>query len=276
MDRYASEDDEPLEDKTAALTLRSKKTERMQRKKATREKKRQECVHFMDLPGEMILEIMEWLQPSDIFNVSIVNRWLHSLVQTHANALGKKIVARRYSILARCFPLPVLLSEIDPAIHALLNNAERQQKLNIHKNPYHHLRPPDPELVCTCLTCILTWNNLGLVLDFAHWQDHLDNGEPIPVLPRGQKVSWNEALVDRNARIERKALTCPLWYARILEIHLESTVRSIRRHQDNTGNKRKHVSMTDEEAESGTDHFLNKDGPANLEFPFNRDEYYML
>lgn len=115
-----------------------------------------------------------------------------------------------------------------------------------------------------------------MVLDFAHWQDNLDNGEPISIIPRGQSNEWNQALVARNARMVRQALNNSLCHARILEIHLDSTIRSIRRHAKNKGNKRKHVDMTEADARNGTDEFLVKAGPLSLEFPYQRDEYYML
>jgi hypothetical protein len=34
--------------------------------------------------------------------------------------------------------------------------------------------------------------------------------------------------------------------------------------------------MSEEEANMGTDDFLGKESPPSLEFPYNRDEYYML
>ena len=34
--------------------------------------------------------------------------------------------------------------------------------------------------------------------------------------------------------------------------------------------------MTEEDALAATDAFLSKHGPASLEFPYQRDEYYML
>lgn len=34
--------------------------------------------------------------------------------------------------------------------------------------------------------------------------------------------------------------------------------------------------MTDEDADSGTDAFLSKPGPLSLEFPYHRDNYYLL
>ncbi|KAF2280997.1 uncharacterized protein EI97DRAFT_17828 [Westerdykella ornata] len=278
MQRHHSEDEEPLEDTTTAIPLRSKRTERLQRKRAIRDMRLREQANLAQLPTELILAVLEDLRPSEVFNFSFVNRRFHKLVQTNGNALGDEIIRRRYNILTRCFPLPVLLSTIEPSVRPLLTDPLRLLRLGlgIHHNQYQHVHYPDPELVCTCLTCVLTWNNLGLVLDFAHWQNHLDNGSPIPSLPEGRKVDWNEELIARHARLVRKALGESLWYARILEIHLSSIVRSIRRHRENKGNKRKHVDMTEEDAASGTDHFLSKEGPVTLEFPFNRDEYYML
>ncbi|KAF2113086.1 hypothetical protein BDV96DRAFT_614001 [Lophiotrema nucula] len=272
----ASDDEEPPEDTTAAIPLHSKKTERLQRKLAKRDQKRKAAASLSRLPTELILDILKLLPPSDIYSCSSVDRRFHALVEANANNVADDIIRRRYAILVKCFPRPCLLSSVDAAIQPLLTDPSRQEKLSLHKKPYQHVQPPDHFLVCTCVTCILLWNNLGLVLDFAHWQDHLDSGTPIPILPRGHKVDWNEALVARNARIVRSSLTSTLSYARILETHLHSTIRAIRRHGKNRGNKRKHVDMTNEDAALGNDQFLQKAGPLSLEFPFNRDEYHML
>jgi hypothetical protein len=277
MPRYAvSGDDEPLEDKTAALTLKNKKTERMKRKNATRQQKRDAIVNITKLPTELILESLKFLRPSDVLEFSFVNRRFYSLVEANANVIGDAIIARRYSILIKCLPTPRLLADVDAPIQALLIDPARQKQLSIHNRPYQHIQPPDPYQLCTCITCILTWNNLGLVLDFAHWQNHLDTGTPIPIIPRGQTPDWNKELVARNARIARKAVENSLWHAAILERHLDSTIRAIRRHSKNRGNKRIHVEMTEAEAAEETDAFLAKHGPLSLEFPYQRDEYYML
>ncbi|KAF2749967.1 hypothetical protein M011DRAFT_397785 [Sporormia fimetaria CBS 119925] len=272
------EEQEPLEDKTAAIPLRSNRTKRIQKKKAAQEHKQQinPKPTLPDLPTELILDILELLRPSDIFTFSSVNRRFNALVNANADKIGDEVIRRRYAILSRCFPVPVLLSAVEPSVQPLLSNPRRGQQLGIHRSAYQHVQPPDAQVICTCLTCILAWNNLSLVLDFAHWQDNLDNGVPIPMLPRGRTEQWNEELVSRNARIARKALEQPLWHALILEAHLASTVRAIRRHHSNKGNQRKHVHMSEAEAASGSDHFLAKEGPLSLEFPYNRDEYYML
>lgn len=278
MPRHVSsdDDDEPLDDKTVAIPLHNKRTERLQRKKATRDKRRDAIINLAKLPTEIILEAVKCLRPSEVLNLALVNRRLHSIVHANANIIGDFIIKLRYPILAQCFPLPKRLSEVSPPIADLLRDPARQTNLSIHKKPYSHIQPPDAQVLCTCLTCILTWNNLGLALDFAHWQDNLDSGEPIPTLPRGKTLDWNEELVAQNANIVRKAVTESLWHARILEIHLDSTIRSIRRHALNKGNRRKHVEMTEEEAAEGTDHLLEKPGPLSLEFPFHRDNYYLL
>ncbi|KAI8935624.1 hypothetical protein NX059_007153 [Plenodomus lindquistii] len=276
MPRYVSDDEEPLEDKTARLTLKNKRTERLKRKQTTRQQKRDAIVNITKLPTELILESLEYVLPSDVLSFSSVNRRFRDLVRTNAGILGDAIIRLRYNILAQCFPVPKLLSDIQPQIQELLTTPERQKQLSIHNRPYQHIQSPDPHQLCTCLTCILTWNNLGLVLDFAHWRTYLDSGTPIPIVPRGQKEAWNDDLVARNARIARKAVDNSLWHANILERHLESTVHAIRRHGKNKGNKRVHVAMTDEDAASGADDFLSKHGPLSLEFPYQRDEYYML
>jgi hypothetical protein len=276
MPRHASDDDEPLEDKTAALTLHNKRTERLQRKQRKRDKKRDAIVNLTKLPTELLLECLAHLIPHDVFCFGFVNRRFHSLIAANGSVIGAAILSSRYSILAQCFPTPRLLSDVAPALHPILTDQSRQAQLGIHKRPYGHIQSPDAQQLCTCLTCILTWNNLGLVLDFAHWQYNLDTGKPIPMVPRGQAPEWNQALIEKNSRIALRAIGNPLWHARILETHLDSTIRSVRRHAKNKGNKRVHVDMTDEDAASGTDSFLAKHAPPSLEFPYHRDEYYML
>ena len=277
MPRHVSSDDEePLDDRTAALTLKNKRTERIKRKNVTRQQKRDAVVNLTKLPTELILQSLEYLRPNEVLKFSFVNHRFHRLVQANASVLGNAIIKRRYTILEQCLPTPKLLSDIDPHIQPLLTDPRRQKQLSIHNRPYQHIQSPDASQLCTCLTCILTWNNLGLVLDFAHWQRHLNAGTPIPIVPRGQTPKWNTDLVTRNARVARKAIDNPLWHATILELHLDSTIHAIRRHAKNKGNKRVHVAMDDSEAASGTDSFLMKHGPLSLEFPYQRDEYYML
>jgi hypothetical protein len=276
MPRYVSDDDEPLEDKTAALTLKNKRTERMKRKNVTRQQKREAIVNLTKLPTELLLETLKYLRPRDVLDFSFVNRRFYALVNANTNVIGDAIIKRRYSILAKCLPTPRLLCDVEPSVQALLVDPGRQKQLSIHNRPYQHIQSPDPYQLCTCLTCILTCNNLGLVLDFAHWQKHLDTGDPIPMIPRGHKPEWNRELVARNARIVRKAVENPLWHAAILALHLDSTVRAIRRHSKNRGNKRVHVDMTESDVAAETDAFLSKHGPPSLEFPYQRDEYYML
>jgi hypothetical protein len=284
MPRHISDSDsdgiEPLEDRTAALALRSKRTERQRRRQAVRQvvrdQKREAVVSLSKLPTELLLLCLEKASPRDVCSFSLTSQRFHALVAAHSRVVGDAIISRRYALLAQCFPTPRLLRNIEPTVQALLVDPARQMQLSIHKRPYQHILPPDPSELCTCLTCILTWNNLGLVLDFAHWQQSLDQGVPLPVLPRGKLAEWNSELVARNARIARNAVDDSLWHARILEMHLDSTVRSISRHAKNKGNKRTHVLMTEEDAAAGTDAFLVKHGPPSLEFPYQRDEYYML
>lgn len=276
MPRHVSDDEDPLEDRTAALTLHNKRTERLRKKQATRDKKRDAIVNLTKLPTELILECLKKLEARDVFRFSFVTRRFNSLVDANASVIGDAIIQSRYAILAQCFPTPLLLADVAPSLRPLLTHPDRQQQLGIHKRPYQHIQAPDAQQLCTCLTCILTWNNLGLVLDFSHWQDNLDTGKPIPMIPRGHAPEWNIRLIAKNARIARKAVVNSLWHARTLEVHLDSTVRSIRRHGKNKGNQRTHIAMTAEDAASGTDSFLFKHGPPSLEFPYHRDEYYML
>lgn len=165
--------------------------------------------------------------------------------------------------------------------------------LGIHKRPYQHVQPVDCERVCTCLTCMLAWNNLNLILDFASWRANLEAGEPIPMIPRGKNPRWNRKLISHHADIVLSCLepspsssspsSSPnankmqtLIYARILQSHLSSTVHAISRHSNNKGNKRRRFLMSKADKESGRDAFLEVKGPPSMDFPFARDNYYML
>jgi hypothetical protein len=277
MPRYTQDDYDAIEeDTTAALPVKSKRTERIRAKRARKQDQQHVSASLGTLPTELVLEVLELLEPSDVFCFSRASRRFLELVRANSDSIGETILQRRYSILARCLPVPRRLCEVNPAaVREALADRTRQTQLGIH-NRYQHIQPVDGSKVCSCITCVMLWNNLGLALDFAHWQGHLDKGVPIETVPRGQVISWNSTLVGRNARIAYRAVEDSLWHARVLQAHLDSTVRSIRRHARNKGNRRTHVDMTAEEAASGRDGFLTKAGPPSLEFPYQRDEYYML
>ncbi|KAI1136407.1 hypothetical protein F5Y05DRAFT_107718 [Hypoxylon sp. FL0543] len=275
----APEDEElgVLEDKTEALALRSKRTERARKKQAKKATKpNRQSQDLLSLPYELVFEILSLLRPSDIFNLQRVSRVFHRLILGDETQIARGITSWRYACLESCFRLPVLMEHIDPSIRSYVQSPERQALLAIHKKPYQHIQSPDPAEVCTCLTCLLRWSSLCLIVDFAHWQRNLDIGEPIPMIPRGKHPEWNQTLIASNAAIVRKALRSPLWHARLLEAHLDSTTRSIRRHAANKGNKRRRFRMTTEDLESGSDLFLERSGPPSFDFPFHRDNYYML
>lgn len=184
----------------------------------------------------------------------------------------------------------------DQAILQALQSPLRPETQTMYSKPYQHVQPPDLTLVCTCMTCVLRWNSLCLAIDFAHWQDDLDSGKPLSIIPRGNQPQWNKDLLARNAAMVVKSLKSPLWYIRILEMHLVSIIRSVRRHGQNKGNQRRVSSlppftphrlvtdgsmpqrfqMTEAEARIETDAFLERNGPPTVDFPFHRDNYYML
>lgn len=271
---------EPLEDRTEALTLRSKKTERAQRKQLKSRKPKLPPRCILDFPYELTLEILTLLRPSDLFRLRRANRAHATFVAQEEPRIAKAVIARRYACLAKCFRLPVLIHDmrdaVDAQVFAAIQSNERQELLTIHKKPYQHVQSPDLAEVCTCLTCVLRWSALCLVVDFAHWQKNLDLYEPIPVIERGKQPKWNSDLIAANAAVVRRALRSPLWYACVLEAHLSSTTGSIRRHAANKGNKRRRFRMTADDVDAGTDVFLERSGPPTLDFPFHRDNYYML
>ncbi|GAP85049.1 putative F-box domain-containing protein [Rosellinia necatrix] len=277
-----SEDEElgVLEDKTEALTLHSKRTERARKrriKKTTKVKDSPGPLGFLGfLPYELAMEIITLLRPSDLFKLQRTSRPFYDFIAQEEARIAQLVSGWRYTCLEKCFRLPVLLANVDPTIHCLLQAPERQEILTIHKKPYQHIKSPEPTEVCTCLTCTLRWSALAIIVDFAHWQRHLDEGEPIPMIPRGKLPEWNQTLIAAHAAIVRKALYSPLWHAYLLEVHLDSTTRSIRRHAANKGNKRRRYRMTEDDVNSGTDAFLDRSGPPSLDFPYHRDNYYLL
>lgn len=268
-----------------SLTVYSKRSER-RLKKRHRSKSSGEQRTFLDLPFDILSHILGFVRPSDIFRLSRTCHTLNRfLLQDHPALIARTIIQRRYSCLERCIRLPALLTDIeDPDLRDLVQHPERQKKLDIHRRPYYqHVAPPDSHVVCTCMTCILRWNLLCLAVDFAHWQDDLDKGEPLPIIPRGRQPKWNSELLSSHEAIVLKAVnptvggaSSPLWYAAILETHLASTVRAISRHSANKGNRRPRFRMTLQDMASGTDAFLERSGPPSADFPFHRDNYYML
>jgi hypothetical protein len=277
--RQAAEDDiEPVVDTTQALQLNSKKLERLRKKQERRAAKTAHHAtgSILDLPYELITDILELLRPSDVFRLSRTCRAFHTFLRDEEANLAKKIIDRRYVAIAKCFRLPVRLSDVDASIHPLLQDDGRQEISTMKKKPYQHLRSPNLQEVCTCMTCLLRWHSLNLIVDFNYWQDNLDKGEPILVIPRGRNPSWNQFLVEDNAMYVSKALERPMWHALLLETHLNSMVRSIARQRENKGNKRRRFRVTEEDEKSGTDLFLERYGPPSTELPFHRDQYYLL
>lgn len=269
-----------------SLTIYSKRSERLRRKQGRGKKPPGEHRSFLDLPFDILVHILAFIRPSDVFRLSRTCRTLNTfLLQDHPALVARTIIQRRYCCLEKCILLPALLSDIeDPDLRDLVQHPERQKKLDIHRRPYYqHVAPPDPSLVCTCMTCVLRWNVLCLAVDFTYWQDDLDKGEPLPIIPRGRQPKWNSKLLGSHEAIVLKAVNpavsgsaSPLWYAAILEAHLASTVRAISRHSANKGNRRPRFRMTLQDMASGTDAFLERSGPPSPFFPFHRDNYYML
>ncbi|KAK4097302.1 hypothetical protein N658DRAFT_569398 [Parathielavia hyrcaniae] len=245
----------PVEDATKLLELRSKRTERRRRKLEKRAVSKpwsnSQLGGLVGLPIELLLQILELLRPSDIFALRRVNRTLRAFLFDQEASITRNIINLRYPILERS-----LLRPLRPPRHTIF----APQRLPEHPSP-------DNSLHCTCLTCLVRWNARCAVVDLVHWRDHLDTGKPIPVLFRGTDPPWNRELLARNRQVVINALTSPLWYARVLEAHLDSTARSIRRHSLNKADQRPHFHMTEEEQRAGTDSFLQREGPPTAFLP---------
>ncbi|KAF9873730.1 F-box domain-containing protein [Colletotrichum karsti] len=263
---------------TGNLKIRSKRTERLKRKllKKSSKKSNTASVHLLDLPNEVLIDVVLYLLPSDIFRLSRTCHEIHQLVKHNESFLAKEIIAARYPILEKCFRLPIPLKEVDPAIHSRLQAPHRQNVLLIHSK-YQHIPAANCFHICTCLTCVIRWNSLCNAVDFSYWQTHLEKGDPIPMMPRRNTTpEWNQLLVAKTNDIVSRALTSPLLHACILEGHLKNTILAIKRQSQNKGNQRRHFRMTQDDANSQTDEFLSRDGPVTIDLPFHRDNYYML
>lgn len=279
----AIDDDEPLVDTTVALPKRSKKTERATRRLMRKQQKaarRKGPATFTDLPPELLEDILSYLRPSDILPLLQVSRSIHDFITTNESPIARSIIRRRYPVLSKCFPLPKPLSSVPESAHPALLSEARQSLLQIHKRSYQHVQPIDYEELCTCMTCMLAWNNLTMIVDLASWQSNLRNREPIPMIKRGEKPEWNQNLLATNAAIVEKAIERPIFYALILQRHLETTVGTLFRtlRGQKTVHPKRVFYLSRPEAEAGieTDAFLERHGPENHEFPYHRDNYYNL
>ncbi|KIX97959.1 uncharacterized protein Z520_06037 [Fonsecaea multimorphosa CBS 102226] len=278
-------ENEPLVDTTAALALHSKKTARLQRRQ---QKKQARKVHsdvhsFLDLPQELLSMILSFLQPTDIVNLLLLNKSMHMFILDNERSIADDIMNRRYWTLRQCFPPPVSLDQVPSIARPALMNEQRQGRGRIHKIQYQHIKQIDSSRLCTCVSCVLSWNNLNIILDLAYWQKNLENREPLPVIPPGRNPDWNVKLLDRHAAIVAKATKSPLTHARILQMHLDTTIRTIIRFGkwEKKGDKaRKPESrlyhLTDAEAAAGTDEFLDRKGPPSYQPLYMRDNYYTV
>lgn len=295
----AEDEDEPLLDQTAALTKNSKKTRRLQKQRRQHQGNQSLRVsNFMELPAEITLEILGHLTPSNVLRLLQVNRATRDFVYRHESSIAKDIIARRYWVLGRCFPLPKPLHEVDELSQAALSHPTREKMTEVHRKPYQHIRPSDSRRLCTCSSCLLAWNNLNVVLDLGHFQHHLNHREPLPILPRGTQPEWNASLVARHATIVERAMTNCLTYATILESHLNTTIETLLRQTrlQKQGHQPLHrhnkltalppskpaqphapYSFREElDAGAGDDQFLERQGKESYEFPWQRDNYYSL
>lgn len=280
-DEPEAEDDlEPKVDMTQSLPVRSKKSQRQNKKLAKKSLKASTSAPsrgLSDMPYEIFMKILCLLQPRDIITLLRVNKPIRNFISCEEQRIARDVIQLRYDSLSKCFRRPVLLRDVDPAYHRGLQSPDRPEtSFKAHKRIFHHIQEPDPYVICTCLTCVQRWNSLGIVADFAYWQPHLDNGIPLPIVPRGYAPEWNQLILQRNTKIVLQALNSDLFYARILQLHLASTMGSMRRHSQNRGNRRTRFRMTDEDIQRGTADFLERSGPPTVDFPHNRDSYYML
>ncbi|OCT54941.1 hypothetical protein CLCR_02958 [Cladophialophora carrionii] len=278
-------EDEPLIDTTAALAKHSKKTARLEKRQQKKQARKvhSEIQSLLDFPQELLLMILGFLQPSEVFTMLRLNKSLRVLITDNERSIADDILRHRYWILKQCFPLPVPFEMVPSVARPALMSEQWQDRLRIHKNPYQHIKHIDPSHTCTCMSCVLAWNNLNIILDLAHWQQNLSTRVPLPVIPRGTNPEWNVNLLDRHAATVTRAMKSPLVYARILQIHLETTTRTIirssswrKKGEKSNAVKPRTYHLTDAEAEAGTDDFLQRSGPPSYQPIYMRDNYYSV
>ncbi len=282
---HTLEEDEPLNDTTTILPLHSRKTGRLQRKqqKKSLRKVHSDIKSFLDLPGELLIEVLSHLRPSDTFRLLRLTHFCRDFILENEIGIAVSLKQRRYWVLSQCFPLPIPLSDVEPFAHNALLSEKWQERLKIHRNPYQHIKHIDPTAVCSCMSCVLAWNNLNVILDLAHWQTNLSTRQPLPIIPRGQTPHWNVALLDEHASIIRRAMKSPLAHARILEKHLATTVSTIvrfskwrKKGEKITIQKPRLYRLTDADAACETDQFLDRSGPPSYQPIYMRDNYYSV
>ncbi|KAI6909205.1 hypothetical protein KC318_g8445 [Hortaea werneckii] len=293
------DDDAPLVDHTAPLAKNSKKTKRLLKQQQKRQEKASSKVrNFLELPAELLQEVLGHLRPTDIIRVSQLNHATKNFIQEQEGAIAKDVMDRRYWVLRRCLPLPVYFEQVDQASKQALLNPSWQEKTAINRKPYQHIKTIDPEKVCSCPSCLLAWNNLNVVLDLAHFQWNLNHREPIPMIPRGTNPDWNIQLTDQHARIVQKAMDSPLAYAALLQTHLNTITGTLLRQTRPAGMAQKQplhrhskravplpaktvhpnllYYLTEHDAMREDDEFLEREGKPSYEFPYHRDNYYNL
>ena len=282
------DDDEPLIDTTEKLQLKSKKTDRAKKKQEKRLKRttvRSDTKSFLELPTELLDEVLSYLAPSDVIRLQRLTKATRQYIQTNEKSIAQSIINRRYHVLGRTFHCPVPFEQLDARAQCSLLSAEWQEKSRLHRNSYFQIvKPLDPRKVCTCTTCMLAWNNLNIVLDLAFYQKNLDSRIPIPMVPRGEHPKWHTDRQQENAAIVEKAMHQPLYYALILQTHLATTVATLKRRYINvrvnkkvkTAHPKVLYHMSEEDIASGTDVFLERSGPPSTVIPYHRDIYYNL
>nr|OQO23704.1 hypothetical protein B0A51_09941 [Rachicladosporium sp. CCFEE 5018] len=278
----SDENDEELIDTTAALTLRSKKTLRIA-KRRTKPKKtiaRPVVASFLELPSELLQEVFSHLAVADIHRLARTSRDLRDFILEHESSIARDIISLRYPILAKCFPLPVTFDKLPPEHHEALLSPAHQSRLLLSLKPYaQHVPPPSPRTICSCVSCTFAWINLAIVTDLAHWQTNLNTREPIPMIKRGEQPEWNVELLAQTKRTLERTLTSPLVYATILERHLHTTSSTILRRSLFTKVRPvlpEHRPYFLSHSEVLTDAFLERKGRDNFEPPFHRDNYYNI
>lgn len=169
---------------------------------------------LIDFPCEILVETLIHLCPSDVFALARTSRHLHDTIMAHRvqKALVRGIMETRYPTLAKCFALPVLLSDVDETVRAYFQSEEGRAATEDIALKKPDTPTPDRDLICSCSACQLRWIELYQSADFSYgvkWSRRLGDGQ---------------TRVDTGTAVVRKALYHPLWFASIIEQFLAAII----------------------------------------------------
>ena len=97
------ETEEPLVDTTIAIPLHSKRTKREEKKFQRKAKAQNNRKLLLDLPAELVMEVIGHLRPSDVFVLQRASKSLRQFIQDNEQTVAELVIKSRYAVIAKCF-----------------------------------------------------------------------------------------------------------------------------------------------------------------------------